>query len=42
MALFNFDSKDKPLASPARFAGRLLANIAVALALVAAALGVGM
>ena len=40
MALFNFDSKDKPLASPARFAGRLLANIAVALALVAAALGV--
>lgn len=42
MSLFNFDSKDKPLASPARFAGRLLANIAVALALVAAALGVGM
>jgi hypothetical protein len=42
MALFNFDSKNKPLASPARFAGRLLANISVALALVAAALGVGM
>lgn len=42
MALFNFDYKDKPLASRARFAGRLLANVAVALALVGAALGVGM
>jgi hypothetical protein len=42
MALFNFDSKDQPLASRATFAGRLLGNIAVALVLVALALGIGM
>jgi len=42
MALFNFDSKDKPLASRKTFAGRLLGNITVALALVAVALGIGM
>lgn len=42
MALFNFDSKDRPLASPAKFAGRLIGNIAFALVLVGAALGVGM
>lgn len=42
MALFNFDYKGGPLASPAKFAGRLLANIIVAMALVAVALAVGM
>ncbi len=41
MALFNFDYKETPLASPARFAGRMLANIVVALVLVGIALGVG-
>ena len=34
MALFNFDYKEEPLASPAKFAGRMLANIFVALVLV--------
>jgi len=42
MALFNFDYKGQPLASHARFAGRLLINILVALILVAVALAVGM
>lgn len=41
MALFNFDYKEEPLASPARFAGRMLANIFVALVMIAIALGVG-
>lgn len=41
MTLFNFDSKDKPLASRATFAGRLPGNITVALALVAVSLGIG-
>lgn len=41
MALFNFDYKGEPLASTATFAGRLVANILVALVLVAVALGVG-
>lgn len=41
MALFNFDYKERPLASPARFAGRLLGNIIVALVLVGLALGAG-
>ena len=31
MALFNFDYKDKPMASPAKFAGRLFVNVLVAL-----------
>jgi len=42
MALFNFDYKETPLASPARFAWRLLVNIIVALVLVGIALGVGL
>jgi hypothetical protein len=42
MALFNFDHKDEPLASRARFAGRLVINIIVAQVLVAVALGIGM
>lgn len=42
MALFNFDYKGRPLASAPRFAGRMLANIFVALILVVIALGVGM
>lgn len=41
MALFNFDYKEAPLASTATFAGRLLINIFVALALVLAALAIG-
>lgn len=41
MALFNFDYKESPLASPARFAGRMLVNVIVALVLVGIALGVG-
>ncbi len=41
MALFNFDYKEAPLASTTTFAGRMLINIVVALALVALALAVG-
>jgi hypothetical protein len=41
MALFNFDYKDRPIASPAKFAGRLGINIMVALAIVAVAMAVG-
>lgn len=41
MALFNFDYKERPLASPMRFAGRLVGNIIVALVLVGLALGAG-
>lgn len=42
MALFNFDYKEKPLASRAAFARRLVVNILAAFVLVAIALGVGM
>lgn len=42
MALFDFDYKESPLASPIRFAGRMATNILAALALVAAALVAGM
>ena len=42
MALFNFDYKQSPLASPARFAGRMLINILASLVLVGIALGAGM
>ncbi len=42
MALFNFDYKGEPLASPMRFAWRLAANIVAAFVLVALALAVGM
>jgi hypothetical protein len=42
MALFNFDYKDKPIASPAIFAGRLAVNVLVALVIVAVAMVVGM
>lgn len=42
MALFDFDYKEKPLASPVRFAGRILASVIAANLLVAAALAVGM
>lgn len=41
MALFRFDHRKEPLASGAAFAGRLMANILAALALVALVLGVG-
>ena len=41
MALFKFDHKNDPLASRAKFAGRLLGNILVACVLVAIALAVG-
>jgi hypothetical protein len=42
MALFNFDYKETPLASPVRFAGRMLINIFASLVLVGLALGAGM
>ena len=42
MALFNFDYKDKPMASPVKFAGRLFVNVLVAVGLVAIAMAVGM
>ena len=42
MALFNFDYKESPLASPVRFAWRMLINIFAALVLVGLALGAGM
>lgn len=41
MALFNFDYKEAPLASPARFAGRMVSSIIAAFVLIAAALGIG-
>ncbi|HEX5005959.1 MAG TPA: hypothetical protein VFV70_02535 [Hyphomonadaceae bacterium] len=41
MALFNFDYKESPLASPVRFAWRMLRNIFAALVLVGLALGAG-
>lgn len=42
MALFNFDYKGKPLASPATFAGRMIVNILIAGVMIAIALGIGM
>lgn len=42
MALFNFEYRDKPLASAPRFAFRMLGNIVFALIIVAVALGAGM
>jgi hypothetical protein len=42
MALFNFDYKESPLATPARFAGRVLVNILVALVLIGMFLAIGM
>ncbi len=42
MDLFNFDYKESPLASPVRFAGRLLVNILASLMLVGVALAAGM
>ncbi len=42
MALFNFDDKGKPLASPSRFAARLLANTLAAVVMVLVALAIGM
>ena len=42
MKLFNFDYKEKPLASAGRFASRLLVNILAAFVLVLIALAVGM
>lgn len=41
MALFNFDYKGQPLASNARFARRLLVNIAVAIVMIVVALAIG-
>jgi hypothetical protein len=42
MALFNFEHKDRPLASNTKFAGRMLGNIVFALVIIAIALGGGM
>jgi hypothetical protein len=42
MALFDFDHKDAPLASPATFAGRIAGNILAATLIVAVALAAGM
>lgn len=42
MALFNFEHKDRPLASPMEFAGRLLGNLMFAVVIIAFALGGGM
>lgn len=42
MALFNFEHKDRPLASGTQFAGRLLGNILFCAAIIAVALGGGM
>ncbi len=41
MALFNFDYKEAPLASPATFAGRMLVNVIFATVLIAVVLGIG-
>jgi hypothetical protein len=42
MALFNFDYKERPLASPMQFFGRLLGNLVFALTIIAIALAGGM
>lgn len=42
MALFNFEHKDRALASGTKFAGRMVGNILFALVIVALALGGGM
>ena len=42
MALFNFDYKDRPLASTGEFAGRLIGNLLFASAIMAVALFAGM
>jgi hypothetical protein len=42
MKLFNFDYKNKPLASRTQFASRLILNVLVALGLVFVALAIGM
>lgn len=41
MALFKFDHKTAPMASPVRFAGRMFTNILAALVIIALALGAG-
>ena len=40
MALFNFDYKERPLASPMQFVGRLLGNLIFALVIIAIALAI--
>lgn len=42
MALFNFEHKDRPLASAPRFASRLTGNVVFAILILAIALGGGM
>ena len=42
MALFNFEHKDRPLASTTEFAGRLLGNMMFAVVIIAIALAGGM
>jgi hypothetical protein len=42
VALFNFDYKERPLASPMQFAGRLIGNLVFALVIIAFALAGGM
>ena len=42
MALFNFDYKERPLASPMEFFGRLLGNMMFAVVIIAVALAAGM
>lgn len=42
MALFNFEHKDRPLATGMTFASRMLGNIVFATVIIAVALGAGM
>jgi hypothetical protein len=42
MALFRFDGRGEPMASPVEFAGRVGLNILASLVLIGAALGAGM
>jgi hypothetical protein len=42
MALFNFEHKERPLASPMQFAGRFFGNLIFALVIIAVALAGGM
>ena len=42
MSLFDFEYKDKPLATPTAFAGRIVLNVIVALVIIGASLAGGM
>jgi len=42
MSLFDFEDKDKPLAAPAAFAGRVMFNVVAALVIIGVSMAVGM